>query len=223
MSFFLCGKRRPRSLAQPDLRRRDPQQQLKARAGQKEEGRGLTLPGQGPFLGFQAVPGQGDQFPLQSQAEGILPQAGEGEGVLGSGRSSPPRLRRVLRQMGQGTGRQQGPAGGGSGWDLDKVGGDHHQIGPPRRGRGQGPPPLGRQVGAFKSGRAGSCPEFSWYTSLLPPFVPLVWENQAKLYEDPPGGNSRAAREIFLSTPALCAIILLYTHGETLSTHTFLN
>ncbi|MFR1233171.1 MAG: hypothetical protein ACLSCQ_06315 [Evtepia gabavorous] len=142
-------KRRPRSPAQPDLRRRDPQQQLKARAGQKEEGRGLTLPGQGPFLGFQAVPGQGDQFPLQSQAEGILPQAGEGEGVPGGQAvAHHPGCGEFSRQMGQGTGRQQGPAGGGSGWDLDKVGGDHHQIGPPRRGGGQGPPPLGRQVGA---------------------------------------------------------------------------
>ena len=123
MSFFLCGKRRPRSPAQPDLRRRDPQQQLKARAGQKEEGRGLTLPGQGPFLGFQAVPGQGDQFPLQSQAEGILPQAGEGEGVPGGQAvAHHPGCGEFSRQMGQGTGRQQGPAGGGSGWDLDKVG-----------------------------------------------------------------------------------------------------
>ena len=116
MSFFLCGKRRPRSPAQPDLRRRDPQQQLKARAGQKEEGRGLTLPGQGPFLGFQAIPGQGDQFPLQSQAEGILPQAGEGEGVPGGQAvAHHPGCGEFSRQMGQGTGRQQGPAGGGSG------------------------------------------------------------------------------------------------------------
>ena len=67
------------------LLRRHTQEQQSARGGQKGQGGGAGREGEHQLLLLHHRPAQGDQLPLDGQAQPVPLQAGKGEGIPGGG------------------------------------------------------------------------------------------------------------------------------------------
>ncbi len=151
-------------------RRRVPAQASRARG----------RPGPGGPGGSPGAPGtrpQGDQLLLEGQAQGVLGQAGEGEGVPAGqavahhpGRRDPPA--REARCPGSSRARH----GAGFGGEGGQVRGSHHQVRPLcPRSQAEAVPTTPSADGPGGTGKPRPWAQSSTVYNPILPFVPLVW------------------------------------------------